>query len=246
MINTKTKILGYDVLTNGIDFKSLLKNKNEVITCINPEAYLQAKKDDLFRKALLNSNHLLVDGVGIKIAAKWIYKKKIKRYTGPDFHQDFLKFFQKNGGGKVFYMGSSNSTLNRIKKRIKSLYDKIKVETFSPPFKKEFSVEDDNIIINAINNYNPDVLFVGLTCPKQEKWVEKNKNKLNVKLIASIGAEFDFFAQTKKRAPEWMSNNGLQWFHRFLSEPRRMAKRVFISDISFFLMIVKKTILKSK
>ena len=77
MINKKTKILGYDVLSNGIDFKSLLKNKNEVITCINPEAYLQAKKDDLFRKALLNSNHLLVDGVGIKMAANWIYNKKM-------------------------------------------------------------------------------------------------------------------------------------------------------------------------
>ena len=143
-------------------------------------------------------------------------------------------------------MGSSNSTLNRIQKRIKSLYDKIKVETFSPPFKKEFSVEDDNIIINTINDYAPDVLFVGLTCPKQEKWVEKNKSKLRVKLIASIGAEFDFFAQTKKRAPEWMSNNGLQWFHRFLSEPRRMARRVFISDISFFLMIIWKALLKKQ
>lgn len=244
--NKTFKIFGYEVLENRINIEDTLIGKNTVVTCINPESYLRAKKDDLFKSALINSDYLLVDGVGITMAAKWIYNKSLKRYTGPDFHQDFLKYYQKIGGGKIFYMGSSNITLNKISKKIENLYDNIDTQTFSPPFKEEFSEEDNSLIIQKINNYKPDVLFVGLTCPKQEKWVEINKNRLNVKLIASIGAEFDFFAETKKRAPKWMSNNGLQWLHRFITEPRRMAKRVFISDISFFLMVVSKAILKKQ
>ena len=243
--NKTTEILGYNVLENGIVFEDILNNKNHVVTCINPEAYWQAEKDINFQKALINSNYLLVDGVGIKMAAKYIYGNKIKRYTGPDFHQDFLKFYDKNGGGRIFYMGSSVSTLNKISEKINKLYSNIIIETHSPPFKKEFSLDDDNLIIEKINDFKPNVLFVGLTCPKQELWVERNKKELEVNLIASIGAEFDFFAETKKRAPNWMANNGMQWLHRFLSEPVRLAKRVFVSDVSFLLLIIKKSILKN-
>ena len=140
--NKTIEILGYHVLEDGIDYSDILKSKNHVVTCINPEAYWQAEKDINFQKALINSNYLLVDGVGIKMAAKYIYGNKIKRYTGPDFHQDFLKFYDKNGGGRIFYMGSSVSTLNKISEKINKLYSNIIIETHSPPFKKEFSLDD--------------------------------------------------------------------------------------------------------
>jgi N-acetylglucosaminyldiphosphoundecaprenol N-acetyl-beta-D-mannosaminyltransferase len=97
-------------------------------------------------------------------------------------------------------------TLNKIESKISKEYPNVKVKSYSPPYKALFSEEDSQIMCNVVNDFIPDVLFVGMTAPKQEKWVDANKHRLKVKNIASIGAVFDFYAGNVKRSsPFWIS-----------------------------------------
>ena len=94
--------------------------------------------------------------------------------------------------------------------------------TYSPPFKDVFTADDTAVMIEAINRSEADVLWVGMTAPKQEKWIWRNRDKLNVRLAGAVGAVFDFYAGTKKRSSEFWQQRGLEWLPRLLKEPRRL------------------------
>jgi len=223
-------ILGYDVLIEPLD-KIKFKEKM-IINTINPHSYVVSKNDPLFKQALKNSDVLIPDGSGIVLAANFLYKEKIKKIAGADLHEFLLQKID-NENGKVFYLGSSNYTLNKIKERIKKEYPNILVKTFSPPYKPEFNEEENLEMITKINSFKPDVLFVGMTAPKQEKWLETNKDKLNFKIAACIGAVFDFYAGTVKRPSQFWIDMHLEWLPRFLKEPKRLWRRNFISTPIF-------------
>ena len=223
-------ILGYDVLMESLD-KIEFKDKM-IINTINPHSYVVSKNDPLFKQALKNSDVLIPDGSGIVLAANFLYKEKIKKIAGADLHEFLLQKID-NENGKVFYLGSSNYTLNKIKERIKKEYPNILVKTFSPPYKPEFNEEENLEMITKINSFKPDVLFVGMTAPKQEKWLETNKDKLNFKIAACIGAVFDFYAGTVKRPSQFWIDMHLEWLPRFLKEPKRLWRRNFISTPIF-------------
>lgn len=212
-----------------------------IINTINSHSYCEAKKDKTFANALLSSDLLLPDGVGIVYATKILTGKKIKKIAGADIHKYLLEEADKKHQ-KVFYLGASKSTLQIIEKKIKKEFPNINVGSYSPPYKPEFSCEETNTMIRTVNIAKPDILFVGMTAPKQEKWVHANKENINVKTIASIGAVFDFYAGTYKRAPEWMLSLGLEWLHRSLGS-WRLAKRNLISIPLFFKEILIEKLL---
>jgi N-acetylglucosaminyldiphosphoundecaprenol N-acetyl-beta-D-mannosaminyltransferase len=112
------------------------------------------------------------------------------------------------------------------------------VGTFSPPFKEEFSHEENLMVIEIINRAKPDVLWVGMTAPKQEKWIYENRDKLDVKLLGPIGAVFDFYTGNVKRSAPIYQKTGLEWLPRFLREPRRMWRRNLVSNPRFLLRII--------
>jgi N-acetylglucosaminyldiphosphoundecaprenol N-acetyl-beta-D-mannosaminyltransferase len=133
--------------------------------------------------------------------------------------------------------------LAAIKKRMSKEYPKIKVGVYSPPFKSEFTAEEDAEMINAVNTFNPDVLFIGMTAPKQEKWAHLYKNQLEATIICPIGAVFDFYAETIARPSEFWINLGLEWLVRLAKEPKRMAKRYLYYGPAFVYELFKaKTI----
>jgi N-acetylglucosaminyldiphosphoundecaprenol N-acetyl-beta-D-mannosaminyltransferase len=101
-------------------------------------------------------------------------------------------------------------------------------------------------MLNVINAFQPNILFVGMTAPKQEKWAYQHKDLLDVNIIASIGAVFDFYAGTVKRAPKWMQNIGLEWLHRSLSSPSRLGKRNMMSNPEFIWDVFKSKIKGNK
>ena len=206
--------------------------KKCVINTLNPHSYVIAKKDLAFQKALMAADILLPDGSGIVLASRILCDKKIQKIAGADMHSYLLN--QANlKAYKVFYLGASETTLQLIKDRIQKDFPNIKVASYSPPFKPEFSKKETNAMINAVNMFQPDILFVGMTAPKQEKWVWQNKIHLNANIIASIGAAFDFYAGTKKRShPKWIKL-GLEWLPRFIREPIRLWRRTLISSPKF-------------
>lgn len=241
-MNYKTTIvLGYNVFSDSLYMIDIPKNGKLIINTINPHSYVVAKRDNTFREALLDSDILLPDGVGIVYAAKFLLNEKIQRIAGYDLLLYMLKHLD-NNCGKCFFLGSTGTVLETIKKRINKEYPNIKVDYFSPPFKTEFSYDENRIIINSINKFQPEVLFVGMTAPKQEKWVYQNKNKLNTKAICSIGAAFDFYAETVERPSAIWQSKGFEWLVRFLKNPIKLWQRNLISMPIFIFDLIKSKV----
>ena len=143
----------------------------------------------------------------------------------------------------VMFMGSSEKVLDLIVKRAAEVYHHLKVVTYSPPYKPEFSDEDNKAIIDAINAVNPDLLWIGMTAPKQEKWTYSHWNELNIHChVGTIGAVFDFFAGTVERAPMWWQRHGLEWLYRLLKEPKRMWRRYIIGNTLFLWNMLKEKV----
>ena len=141
----------------------------------------------------------------------------------------------------VMFMGSSQKVLDLIVKRAAEVYPHLKVVTYSPPYKPEFSDDDNKAIIDAINAADPDLLWIGMTAPKQEKWTYSHWDELNIHChVGTIGAVFDFFAGTVERAPMWWQRHGLEWLYRLLKEPKRMWRRYIIGNALFLWNMLKE------
>lgn len=228
--------MGYNVYTDDVS-KLSIGGIKQVINTINPHSYVTAKSDTLFDEALRESDVLIPDGSGIVLAAKQINGVAITKIAGADLHLHLLKQLN-NEKKRCFYMGSSQNTLNRLKKRLNREYPEIIAEFYSPPFKDTFSYEENQEIIDAINTFNPDVLFVGMTAPKQEKWLHQHKNELNFKIATSIGAVFDFYAGTVQRPSQFWIDLHLEWLPRLLKEPKRLWRRNFVSTPLFLVDVI--------
>lgn len=235
-------ISDYNVFASDINDIQIDINTKAIINTINAHSFIVAKNDRHFKKALVDSDILLPDGEGIVLMAKKIRSKKIKKIAGADIHNHLLSISNEQKL-KCFYLGSSDSTLNLIKDKLSAQYSNTKFDFFSPPFKTDFSKSDNDEMISRINRFQPHVLFVGMTAPKQEKWVLNNKENLNANVICSIGAVFDFIAETKKRAPQWIINLRLEWFYRSFTA-WRLAKRYLYSTPLFLIEIYKQKFLK--
>ena len=239
------------ILGSKADLASLPEGKL-LINTVNAHSFNTAKKDHLFADALTNGDVLIPDGVSIVKACKWIKTKSQpkERIAGWD-----LFFFEMNKAEKlgvkneeqgadkpvVMFMGSSQKVLDLIVKRAAVDYPHLKVVTYSPPYKPEFSDEDNKAIIDAINSANPDLLWIGMTAPKQEKWTYSHWNELNIHChVGTIGAVFDFFAGTVERAPIWWQEHGLEWLYRLIKEPKRMWRRYIIGNTLFLWNMTKE------
>ena len=217
----------------------------KLINTINAHSYNTALKDKLFAEALQRGDALIPDGASIVMACRWLKAKSQpkERIAGWDlFVMEMERLNRK--GGKCFFMGSSEKVLGLIKERTKAVYPNITVETYSPPYKPEFSEEDNRAIIEAINRADPDLLWIGMTAPKQEKWTYTHWDELKIRChTGTIGAVFDFFAGTVERAPEWWQKHSLEWLYRLVKEPKRMWKRYIIGN-TLFLWNVGKLMMK--
>ena len=213
--------------------------KKALICTLNAHSYNISKIDNVYHDALLNSEVLIPDGISVVLAIRWLTGQRLKKIAGADLFDYEMKKLQKTGG-KCFFLGSSEITLQKIKDRVAIEFPGIIVDSYSPPFKASFSDEDNSLMLKLINNFNPDVLMVGMTAPKQEKWAYEHYSNLQVGHICCIGAVFDFYAGTIKRAPQWMINLGLEWFYRFIKEPKRMWRRYLLGNIIFTLHLVKE------
>lgn len=235
------KIKDLTIAINKIEL-SELPDKKLLINTINAHSYNTALKDPLFAEALTKGDVLIPDGASIVMACKWLKAKSQpkERIAGWDLFVYEMEKLNANGG-KCFFMGSSEKVLSLIKEKAKKVYPNITVETYSPPYKPEFTDEDNKAIIDAINAAKPDLLWIGMTAPKQEKWAYTHWNELDINChCGTIGAVFDFFAGTVERAPLWWQEHSLEWLYRLLKEPKRMWRRYIIGNTLFLWNITKE------
>lgn len=222
---------------------ALLPEGKLLINTINAHSYNTALKDPLFAEALMKGDVLIPDGASIVMACRKLKAKSqpLERIAGWDLFSFEMEKLNKKGG-KCFFMGSSEKVLGLIRQRVAVDYPNIQVETYSPPYKPEFSKEDNESIIEAINQADPDLLWIGMTAPKQEKWTYTHWKELNVHChVGTIGAVFDFYAGTVKRAPLWWQEHGLEWLYRLIKEPRRMWRRYVLGNVLFLYNIQRES-----
>lgn len=216
-----------------------ISSSKKLITTLNAHSYNTLYDDIIFKEAIRSSDILLPDGISMVWASRILKGEKIKKIAGEDiFYHEMHRI--NNINGKCFFLGSTNEILNLIKERANIEFPNIEVHTYSPPFKPEFDDDDNKLMIEAINKVEPDVLFIGMTAPKQEKWAFINLNDLNAGHVCCIGAVFNFYARTIKRAPKWMIDLGLEWLYRLLKEPNRMWRRYIIGNFIFVIRILKR------
>ena len=220
-----------------------------LINTIYAYSYVVAQEDDFFVEALTKCDYLMPDGAGIVMACRWLKAKSQpkERIAGWDlftFEMQRLERRGKTENGRrpmVMFLGSSEKVLTLIRERAAVDYPNLEVVTYSPPYKPEFSEEDSQAMIQAINEANPDLLWIGMTAPKQEKWTYQHWNELDIHChCGTIGAVFDFYAGTAKRAPLWWQTHSLEWLYRLLSEPKRMWRRYVIGNPLFLWYILKE------
>lgn len=255
-----------DILGSKAELASLPQGKL-LINTINAHSYNTARKDKLFAEALINGDVLIPDGVSIVKACRWIKAKSQtkERIAGWDLFSfemerleresvkcDMLNVKLEENNSTlntqhstlkktVMFMGSSQKVLDLIVKRAAEVYPHLKVVTYSPPYKPEFSDEDNKAVIDAINAADPDLLWIGMTAPKQEKWTYSHWEELDIHChVGTIGAVFDFFAGTVERAPMWWQRHGLEWLYRLLKEPKRMWRRYIIGNALFLWNMLKE------
>lgn len=244
-------------LTNTpiVEYKGQLARIPEgkaLINTINAHSYNVAQKDDAFAEALRGGDYLIPDGASILKACRWLkaVSQPKERIAGWD-----LFFFEMNNLEKkseelkvksekclrVMFFGSSEKVLALIRGRAAIDYPNLEVVTYSPPYKLEFSEEDNQAMIQAINDANPDLLWIGMTAPKQEKWAYQHWDELDIHChCGTIGAVFDFYAGTAQRAPQWWQEHSLEWLYRLMKEPKRMWRRYVIGNPLFLWNIRKE------
>ena len=229
-------------ITGDKEILSQVPQGKVLINTINAHSYNTALKDPLFAEALQKGDVLVPDGASIVMACRWLKAKSqpTERIAGWDLFELEMERLNRKGG-KCFFMGSSEKVLGLIREKAARVYPNITVETYSPPYKPEFSEEDNRAIIHAINTAKPDLLWIGMTAPKQEKWTYTHWNELDIDChCGNIGAVFDFFAGTVERAPKWWQEHSLEWLYRLMKEPRRMWRRYIIGNALFLLNVAKE------
>ncbi len=228
----------YNVITlqvNNLTYDSIIdyiksSKKRLVISSVNPEIVLQCEKDSVLTRVINNSDLKIADGIGIVFTLKLLYKKNVERITGIDLFEKILKSDLKSK--RIFLYGSAPGVAMMAQDKLNEKYGCNIVKAI------DGYEQDNEKIINEINNSLADLVFVGLGCPKQEKWIEENKDKLpNVSLLMGVGGSFDVLSGNIKRAPLFIQKIHLEWLYRLLKQPKRIIRQ--LSLITFVIKVLK-------
>ncbi len=240
------RLKNLDLLESRAALASLPSGKL-LINTLNAHSYNMAQRDSRFAEALLKGDVLLPDGMSIvkacrRIGAKSRPRERVAGWDLFTFEMERLDREAATAGVRktVMFVGSSPQVLDRIVRRAAVDYPHLEAVTLSPPYKPELSEADSRAIVAAVNAARPDLLWIGMTAPKQEKWTWTHWPELDIRChVGTVGAVFDFYAGTRRRAPLWWQRHGLEWLYRLLKEPRRMWRRYLVGNILFLWYMVK-------
>lgn len=215
-------------------------NKNAYVVTPNVDHIVKINQDEEFYKIYKEADLILADGVPIIWASKVLKKALKEKVSGSDLFPILCEYAAEKGY-KVFFLGGLDGVADKAATILKDKYSDLDVVgTYCPPFGFEKDEKETKKIIRTIKESSPDILFVGVGAPKQEKWIYNHRFEYDVPISLGIGASFDFISGNVKRAPLWMQKSGLEWFYRFIKEPKRMFRRYFIEDIKFIKIFVNE------
>jgi N-acetylglucosaminyldiphosphoundecaprenol N-acetyl-beta-D-mannosaminyltransferase len=238
LLNTYVNNLSMAETIKGIE-SFIEEKKKSYIVAINVDVVMQIENDPYLKEIVDSADMVLVDGKPLVWIAKMHKNPVTEKISGSDLVPELCSVAAKKGY-KIFILGGKDGIAEQAKERLEKQLPGIKiVGTYAPPF----GFEKDEVEIEKINSMiteaQPDMLIACFGCPKQEKWIYENYKKYDATVSICAGATVDFLAGNVKRAPKWMSNNGLEWLYRFLQEPKRLFKRYFFDDIKIVKLIIK-------
>lgn len=230
LMNTEIDNLTMDETLDAID--SLIKEDNcSYVVTPNVDHIVQLEKDEELKRAYENASLILTDGKPLIWISNW-YKTPIKeKISGSDLFPRVCDLAAKKGY-TMYLLGAAEGVADKAAKNLMDKYKGLNiVGTYSPPFGFEKDKVELKKIERQIQEVHPDILFVGLGCPKQEKYMYHHCKELDVPISFGLGASIDFEAGNIKRAPRWMSEHGLEWLYRITQDPKRLAKRYLVDDM---------------
>lgn len=237
-LNTEVDNLTMEEAVEKIEQLILDKKPSYVVTP-NVDHIVKLENDTEFQEVYKEADLILTDGMPLIWISKFKGTRIKEKVSGSDMFPKVCELAAEKGY-KVFLLGAAEGVAATAAKNLQDKYKGLNiVGTYSPSYgfeKNEYEIEE---IIKKINKVKPDILAVGLGAPKQEKFLYKYRNQLNVPISLAIGASIDFEAGNIERAPKWMQNIGAEWFYRLLKEPKRMFKRYLIDDLNILKICFK-------
>ena len=230
LMNTEIDNLTMDETLDAID--SLIKEDNcSYVVTPNVDHIVQLEKDEELKRVYENASLILTDGKPLIWISNW-YKTPIKeKISGSDLFPRVCDLAAKKGY-TMYLLGAAEGVADKAAKNLMNKYKGLNiVGTYSPPFGFEKDKLELKKIERQIQEVHPDILIVGLGCPKQEKYMYYHCKELDVPISFGLGASIDFEAGNIKRAPRWMSEHGLEWLYRITQDPKRLAKRYLVDDM---------------
>lgn len=231
ILGVKVDTDNYDELINKL-FKRIDKKEKSLVVAINPEKLMKAKEDQALKDLLNRAEFQIPDGIGVILASK-LNKGNIKsRVTGIDMMDRIVREAARTGKS-IFLYGAKPGVAESAAEALKFTYASLQIAGIQDGYEK-----DNEKVIQKINEAKPDILFVAMGSPRQEEWIEANRDKLHPSLYQGVGGSFDVLAGNVKRAPGFFQKTGLEWFYRLAKEPSRLKRQLVLPK--FLMETLKK------
>lgn len=217
-----------------------VEEREQHYVCVTGVHGVMESQRDARLRAIHNASGLTVpDGMPMVWCAHWAGAGNVERVCGPDFMLPLLER-ARDRGWTVFFYGGAEGVPERLAKVMRHRFPGLEVVgTLSPPFRPLTEAEDEEVVA-TINAADPDLLFVGLSTPKQERWMAEHVERVKARAILGVGAAFDVHTGRTKRAPRWMQRVGLEWAFRLLTEPRRLWRRYLRNNPAFVIALLRR------
>jgi N-acetylglucosaminyldiphosphoundecaprenol N-acetyl-beta-D-mannosaminyltransferase len=248
-LRIKGNVLGVqiDALSWNATLEQVLRwahdRESRYVTICNVHVVVSASQDAAYREVINASDMATPDGAPVA----WMLRRqgfdKQPRISGPELMWALCERAATEDVS-VYCYGSTDATLDLLGQRLRAAFPRLNLSMESPPF-RVLSIEEDASVVARINASRAGIVFVGLGCPKQERWMADHLGRVNA-VMMGVGAAFDFHAGTVQRAPPWMRDNGLEWLHRLMSEPGRLWKRYFVTNSIFILLAARQLLSQAR
>lgn len=244
--NNTEKVKIIDLEIDNISRQTLLENLKTggVVFTPNVDHIIKLQSDREFYRAYQQADYVVCDSQILLYASSFLGTKLVEKISGSDLFPSFYNYYKSDNNVKIFLLGGNNETVKLAQSKINSKVGReIIVGAYSPPFGFEKDSHECDRIIDSINSSGATVLAVGVGAPKQEKWIIQYKSYLpKVKTFLAIGATINFEADIVNRSPRWMSQVGLEWLYRLISEPKRLWRRYLVDSWLFFWLLFQQKI----
>ncbi len=203
---------------------------------VNVDKIVKADRNSELRDIINKCDLINADGMPVVWASRLLGRPLKGRVTGIDLFMELLERSAKKGW-RVFFLGARETVVSKVAAVFKKKYPSLKIVGFRNGY---WRPEQEESVVEEVKKARPDILFVGISSPKKEEFLGSYLKHMGVPFAMGIGGSFDVLAGFTKRAPLWMQRAGIEWFYRFLQEPKRMFKRYFVDDLHFFLLLARE------